>query len=232
MQEQARPAAARVSSKLRYTVWRHSQQPGLSAVKPQPTEHVTRSNPGACAHLRLARRGGGDQVIVQQLQDAAADVAQLLLHLRRSARHGSDCSEPSGTIQEGGTTPAPARPPGRANARSSHIGRFSARLSVLSPADRRPTCTTLPADRLRLRQRHRAAVPKLLPRLSALAVAGSSQGRSASHAPRPGGRAQGVKLTEMHAVQEPTGLPISSGAAKSSASFEPPQRSVWAGDRR
>ena len=129
-------------------------------------------------------------MIVQQLQDAAADVAQLLLHLRRSARHGSDCSEPSGTIQEGGTAPAPARPPGWANARSRSIGRFSVRLRVLSPADRRPTCTTLPAERLRLRQRLRAAVPMQHPLLSALAVAGSSQGRSASHAPRPAGRAQ------------------------------------------
>ena len=33
-------------------------------------------------HLGLARGGSRDKVIVQQLQDAAADVAQLLLNLQ------------------------------------------------------------------------------------------------------------------------------------------------------
>lgn len=33
-------------------------------------------------HLRLARGGSGDKVIVQQLQDAGAYVAQLLLYLQ------------------------------------------------------------------------------------------------------------------------------------------------------
>ena len=34
-------------------------------------------------HLGLARGGSGDKVIVQQLQDAGTDVAQLLLHLHQ-----------------------------------------------------------------------------------------------------------------------------------------------------
>ncbi len=33
-------------------------------------------------HLRLTRGGSGDKVIVQQLQNAGADVAQLLLYLQ------------------------------------------------------------------------------------------------------------------------------------------------------
>ena len=33
-------------------------------------------------HLRLTRGGSGDKVIVQQLQNAEADVAQLLLYLQ------------------------------------------------------------------------------------------------------------------------------------------------------
>jgi hypothetical protein len=37
-------------------------------------------------HLALARGGGGDEVLIQQLQDAGADLAQLLLHLELSAR--------------------------------------------------------------------------------------------------------------------------------------------------
>ena len=40
-------------------------------------------------HLGLARGGSGDKVIVQQLQDAGADVAQLLLYLQQSG-HSAD----------------------------------------------------------------------------------------------------------------------------------------------
>ena len=42
-------------------------------------------------HLGLARGGSGDKVIVQQLQDAGADVAQLLLHLQQDG-HSADQS--------------------------------------------------------------------------------------------------------------------------------------------
>ncbi len=37
-------------------------------------------------HLRLTRGGSGDKVIVQQLQNAGADVAQLLLYLQEDVR--------------------------------------------------------------------------------------------------------------------------------------------------
>ena len=40
-------------------------------------------------HLGLARGGSGDKVIVQQLQDAGADVAQLLLYLQQGG-HSAD----------------------------------------------------------------------------------------------------------------------------------------------
>lgn len=40
-------------------------------------------------HLGLARGGSGDKVIVQQLQDAGADVAQLLLYLQQDG-HSAD----------------------------------------------------------------------------------------------------------------------------------------------
>jgi hypothetical protein len=74
--------------------------PTKSCIQP-PTHKIGLYLPGAAAsthqppstHLHLevedlglAGGGGGDEVVVQQLQDAAANVLQLLLHLQRGGR--------------------------------------------------------------------------------------------------------------------------------------------------